>query len=78
MNGFSPSDFDSFIGGAAKGLDKVLGTNAKEVVVVGGAEAGPPNKTELVAGGLPKLKVDLLSAFACCPSLIGLSSILHS
>jgi len=75
MNGFSPSDFDSFIGGAAKGLDEVLGTNAKELVVVGGAEAGPPNKTELVAGGLPKLKVDL---FACCASLIGLSSILHS
>jgi len=53
-NGFGSSDLVSLIGWGPKGFE---GEDAKgKGLVVAGAEEGPPNRTELAAGGLPKVK----------------------
>lgn len=54
--------------------------NGKGAVVAGGADVGPPNKTDPEVGALPNVKppkADLL-LFDCWMSLVGLSSILNS
>lgn len=66
--GFDSSDLDSLMGWGAKGFEEGVDPKGNGVVVAGGADEGPPNRTEPVVGGLPNVnppKAGLLLPLSC-------------